>query len=412
MWTVWHIPADFRLLPGQQLGLEFGRFIQVMDESATGWLSLPERGVMTVRAGDGGDARLALRLFGIVPVRRVRVSVVPELAVVPGGQAIGVLTTAYGLIVGSTLQLVDAEGQLRSPAREAGLAPGDVIARLAGQDVYSVEQVHDLVDRFGRRGEGLEVVLLRNGNELRRVLMPAAIRDPSSSGGIGYRLGVTLENPAVGVGTLTFYDGTALRFGGLGHMITDSMNNRLEVSDGRIVEAMIRGIQKGSRGFPGEKIGAFEGDGSALGVIEKNTEFGIYGALFREPRHGLFTEPVPVALAHEVEPGDAQLLTVVDGERVEAFQLRILQVHPQRRQDGRGLVIQITDERLLDRTEGIVQGMSGSPIMQGGKLVGAVTHVFVNDPARGYGILAEWMAYEADLLEMISDAKQEFAPVR
>lgn len=406
----WHlsgIPAEVRLLPGQELGLELGRFVTVMDESATGWLLSGRRGVATVRAGEAGTAQLTVRLWGLLPIRTVRISVVPQLSVVPGGQAIGVLMSPHGLVVGGTVTVLDVDGNVRSPAQEAGLAPGDVIVQLGGQDVFSVEQVHELVARFGRRGEPLDVVIVRHGARLARVLVPAPVKDPAGHDGTGFRIGVTLENPAVGVGTLTFYDPVGLRFGGLGHMIADALNNRVEVNDGRIVEARIRGIQQGLRGFPGEKIGAFETDGAPLGVIEKNSPFGIYGVLFREPRFGLFLEPMPVALAHEVEAGEAHLLTVVDGQQVEAFQLRILQVHPNRRQDGRGLVIQVTDERLLARTRGIVQGMSGSPIVQQGRLVGAVTHVFVNDPTRGYGILAEWMAYEAELPQVISESREE-----
>lgn len=406
VWGALGIPAEVRLLPGQELGFELGRLITLVDESASGWLSPREAGVMTVRAGELGDARLQVRMFGLFPVRTVRVSVVPELSVVPGGQAIGVLISPHGLVVGDTLHVVDVDGNIRIPAQEAGIEPGDIIASLAGQDVMSVEQVHRLVDRFGRRGEGLDAVVVRDGVQLRRQLVPVPVKDHGVSG-VAYRIGVTLENPAVGVGTLTFYDEMRLRFGGLGHMITDGMNNRVEVNDGRIMEAMIKGIHQGARGFPGEKIGSFETSGNALGVIEKNTPFGIYGALYRRPGNGFVGEPMPVALAHEVQPGDAQLLTVVEGQKVEPFQLRIAQVFPHRRQDGRGLVIQITDERLLERTRGIVQGMSGSPIIQDGKLVGAITHVFVNDPTRGYGILAEWMVYEAELSQNISDNKED-----
>lgn len=408
LWGILGIPAEVRLLPGQELGFELGRFLTLVDDSASGWLLPREAGVMTVRAGELGSARLQVRFFGLVPVRNVHVSVVPELSVIPGGQAIGVLISSHGLVVGDTMHVVDVDGNLQFPAREAGIQAGDIIAQLAGYDVFSVEQVHELVDRFGRRGEELEAIIVRHGARLRRIITPVPVREHNSStSGVTYRIGVTLENPAVGVGTLTFYDPIQLRFGGLGHMITDGLNNRMEVNDGRIVEAMIRGIQQGARGFPGEKIGSFETNGTALGVIEKNTPFGIYGVLFRAPRHGVIADPLPVALAHEVSPGDAQLLTVVDGQKVEAFDLRILQVHPHRRQDGRGLVLQITDERLLDRTRGIVQGMSGSPIVQDGKLIGAVTHVFVNDPTRGYGILAEWMVYEAELSQKISETRED-----
>src|SRR5690625_3267387 len=135
------IPAEMRLLPGQEVDFPLSRFFTVVEQSAAGWLMPRERGVTTVRGGDLGDTRLQVRIFGLLPVRNVRVSVVPELSVIPGGQAIGVLISARGLVVGGTLQVMDVEGNLHSPAREAGLAPGDIISQLGGQDVFSVEQV-------------------------------------------------------------------------------------------------------------------------------------------------------------------------------------------------------------------------------------------------------------------------------
>lgn len=407
--SAFHLPANVLLLPGQEWGVDVGRWLTVVDGSA-GQLSIEtsqERGLL-VRGQQLGSGRIQLRLFGLFPLRSVQVSVVPELSVVPGGQAIGVLLSSQGLVIAQTTQVVDVNGTVHDPARAAGLLAGDVLIEVGGVKVYSVEQVQEIVDRLGRRGESVPVVVVRNGARLRRTLQPVPVA--VTEGGVTstvYRVGLRLEQPAAGVGTLTFFEPNGLRFAGLGHMITDGHNNRLEVHDGRIVEATIRGIQQGARGFPGEKIGVFDGSRGELGIIEKNTPYGIYGVLYDEPRHGLINEPVPVALAHEVRPGDAVMLTVVDGQTVEAFALRIVQVLPHRRHDGRGLVIQVTDERLLEATRGIIQGMSGSPILQDGKLVGAVTHVFVNDPTRGYGILAEWMAYEAGILQEMADLGEE-----
>lgn len=405
---VLRMPAQVRLLPGQEWGMDVGRLLTIVDLSASELLLQEDGGGLLIKGEQLGSARLQLRLFGLLPLRSVQVSVVPELAVIPGGQAIGVLISSHGLVVAQTSPVVDTGGITRFPARDAGLQTGDIIVELAGISVYSVDQVQEMVERYGLRGEPLPVTIVRNGARLRRTLHPVPIH--VQEGGamrVQYRVGLRLENPAAGVGTLTFYEPNQLRFGGLGHMITDGLNNRVEVNDGRIVEAMIRGIQQGARGFPGEKIGVFDGQRGELGVIEKNTRYGIYGVLHHVPRYGYTNQLVPVALAHEVQPGDAEMLTVVNGHEVELFSLRILQVHPHRRQDGRGLVIEITDERLLEWTRGIVQGMSGSPILQNGKLVGAVTHVFVNEPTRGYGILAEWMAYEAEIVPTNSEIQQE-----
>src|SRR5690606_6275369 len=161
------------------------------------------------------------------------------------------------------------------------------------------------------------------------------------------------------------------------------------------------GIQPGMRGRPGEKIGLF-GSGAALGVIEKNTEFGIFGHLDQGAMSLLVDpdrKPVPVALAHEVQRGKAEILTVVEGDRVRSFEVEIVEVERQSRPTGKGLVIEVTDPELIARTNGIVQGMSGSPILQDGKLVGAVTHVFINNPRRCFGVLAEWMVSEAGVGE-------------
>ncbi|MBO8142537.1 MAG: SpoIVB peptidase [Firmicutes bacterium] len=408
--AVWQVPAELRLLPGQELSFDLGRFITAEDVSASGWV-FADGASLVIRSGELGAARLKMRLLGVIPLRSVLVSVVPELEVVPGGQAIGVLVSSQGLVVAQTTQVVDADGSIRFPAREAGLRPGDVLVEMSGVPLYSVQQVHDLVDEHGRQGKPVELTVVRQGVRMKRLIRPVPVRiSGPSSPLIQYRLGLRLESPAAGVGTLTFYDPVMMRFGGLGHMITDGLNNRVEVNQGRIVEATIRGIQQGARGFPGEKIGVFDGRSGEMGTIEKNTRFGIYGVLHRLPRHALHTEPVPVALAHEVRPGPAEMLTVIEGQTVESFAVNIVQVHPHRRHDGRGLVIEISDPRLLELTRGIVQGMSGSPILQDGKLVGAVTHVFVNDPARGYGILAEWMVYEAEIGSNAKDG-QEFGPV-
>lgn len=407
--AVFHLPTQVRLLPGQEWGIDVGRWLTIVDVSA-GELTLEtnqDQGLL-VRGQQLGSGRLQLRLFGLLPLRSVQVNVVPELSVVPGGQAIGVLISSHGLVVAQTSQVVDVDGTVRYPARDAGLLAGDIVVEIGGVSVYSVDQVQEIVQRYGQRGEPVPVIIVRNGARLRRTIepVPAPVREGGAER-LVYRVGLRLEQPAAGVGTLTFYEPHGLRFGGLGHMITDGLNNRVEVNDGRIVEAKIHGIQQGARGFPGEKIGVFDSSRGEIGVIEKNTRYGIYGVLHQEPRHRYIDAPVPVALAHEVKPGEATMLTVVDGQKVEAFELRILQVHPHRRNDGRGLVIQVTDERLLESTRGIIQGMSGSPILQDGKLVGAVTHVFVNDPTRGYGILAEWMAYEAEILPINSEVRKE-----
>jgi stage IV sporulation protein B len=165
----------------------------------------------------------------------------------------------------------------------------------------------------------------------------------------------------------------------------------VDLEEGHIVLAGIVAVHQGRRGQPGEKVGVFLPGQDVLGRIERNTPHGIVGVLMRVPDNSLYPAPVPMAGAATVREGPAQLLTVVDGQTIESFQVQIQKVWHDRRYEGKGMVVRITDPRLRQITGGIVQGMSGSPVIQDGRLVGAVTHVFVNDPTRGYGVLAQWM---------------------
>ena len=196
---------------------------------------------------------------------------------------------------------------------------------------------------------------------------------------------------ATGIGTLTFSDRAGRRFGALGHQIVDGNGRPFRFATGSVVEAFISGVRPGRPGVPGEKIGIFLNEDRRLGTIERNTPLGIFGRLEKVPDGW---QVLPVALENEVRPGPARLLTVIRGQQPEAFDVYIERVWPRGQASDKGVVVRVTDERLLATTGGIVQGMSGSPIVQDGKLAGVVTHVFVNDPTRGYGLFAEWMVRE------------------
>ncbi len=385
-------PNRVRMLPGQTLPLYAGPLVRVeeMDPS----VSLSRAGGRSLlTAMELGAHRLRFSLFGI-PLRVAQVEVVPRLRVMVGGEAIGVLLTAQGLVIARTVPVMGVDGREHAPAEQAGLLRGDVLLQADGQVIHHPGQLQALAERAGRAGRPLVLTIRRQQRTLTREVQPVLTRD--SEGQLRYVLGLYLEQSAAGVGTLTFWDPASRRYGALGHMITRG-ETLLDIPDGRIVPAYIQGIQKGARGRPGEKLGLFDESRGVLGTIDKNTPFGIYGTLNAPLNQPYYQEPVEVALAHEVKRGSAEILTVVEGERVERFRIEILEVSRQQRPDGKGLVIKVVDPRLLARTNGIVQGMSGSPILQGGRLVGAVTHVFLNDPTRGFGILAEWMAYEAGL---------------
>ncbi|GMA55830.1 hypothetical protein GCM10025858_03330 [Alicyclobacillus sacchari] len=211
----------------------------------------------------------------------------------------------------------------------------------------------------------------------------------------GSQLGVYVRDKTVGVGTLTFYNPETGAFAALGHMISDVDTGRPIIGEGLMYPAVITGVQAGKIGEPGEKKGMFVHSSRELGHIAENTPYGIFGKLDVSACHatGGLREAIPVALPTQVHPGPAVIYTVLHGQKVEPFQVRIENTSRQRTPSTKSLILRVTDPRLLSAAGGIVQGMSGSPIVQDGKLVGAVTHVFVSDPTRGYGVYAYWMLH-------------------
>ncbi len=341
-----------------------------------------------------GQARIEFRLFNLIPFKWVVVEVVPEISLVPGGHSIGILLQPDGVLVVGLATVTDSMGVAHNPARKAGVEAGDLILSIAGEAVTTDDQIAVLVDREGQAGRPVALDIRRLGVERQLAVNPVLCRETGR-----YRLGLLVRDLTAGVGTLSFYEPESLVYGALGHVISDAVSGQpVDVHSGRIVQAYVAQIQPGRRGEPGEKLGSFVEGRNVLGNIQRNSTFGIYGQLSQLPPGGLYTKPLPLALARDVRVGPAEIITVLDGDKLERFSVEIRRVYNQSRPAPKGMVIQVTDPRLLGRTGGIVQGMSGSPIIQGGRIVGAVTHVFVNDPTKGYGMFAEWMVIEAGLV--------------
>ncbi len=370
-----------------------GGFLQV-EKVRTMAAGTGDAGGLEIRSTGTGHSTLEFRLLGILPVRRVAVDVVAPLRVMPGGQSIGVMAREKGVTVVGLPVVVGPDGQRYSPARDAGIETGDVILSIDGEPIQSEEQVSLLVRKAGAEGRPCEIVLRRGGRELTVKVTPVL-----DATGTNYMIGIYIRGATAGVGTLSFWDPVTGVFTALGHIITDSDTNRVvDVAEGYILPAVISAVEPGRRGQPGGKIGTFSFADPPLGKIERNTQFGIVGRLSHPVRNGIADEPVNLGMAVEVRPGPAQMLTVINGQTVQSFSIEIERVVPQAQPGDKGLVLRVTDPVLLEKTGGIIQGMSGSPILQDGRLVGVVTHVMINDPTRGYGIYAEWMAANAGLL--------------
>jgi len=255
--------------------------------------------------------------------------------VVPGGQAIGIILQTEGILITGEAGI---KGQGSSPARQGGLRPGDLILAVEGKRIENDREFVELIDRLGREGKSVTLTVKRDNRLMHLQVKPLYCSDTGR-----YRLGILIRNTVAGVGTLTFYHREKNIFGALGHMVTDpGGRTALEIKGGQVVAAAIKGIQQGRKGWPGEKIGLFVEEGRFRGIIQKNRSFGIFGTISGEVP-GLVSTPLPVALAEAVHPGPAELLTVVEGERVESFQVEIERVMPQQRSTGKGMVIKITD---------------------------------------------------------------------
>lgn len=297
---------------------------------------------------------------------------------IPGGKSVGIAIETEGIVLVGTSDL----GAEASPARLAGLKGGDIITRVNGEPVGNAQELAALL----KAGEAASVTVLRNDREKTVSLTPIA--DPRDGAA---RIGAWVRSSTAGVGTLSFIDPETGLFGALGHAISDvDTGVLLPVEDGGLYESRIVRVHRGERGVPGELVGDFLTDERQIGEIRQNGLTGIYG-LYTAADTGdlLYPDGLPVAVSDEVHVGAAQILTTVD-EAIRAYDIQIEQVDGGG-SDLRAIVLHVTDPALIEKTGGIVQGMSGSPIIQDGKIVGAVTHVLVNDPTRGYGIFIENM---------------------
>ncbi len=343
---------------------------------------------LVIESVENGDATIELSLFGL-PVKQVKVNVSDEVMVIPGGQSIGVTLYTKGALVVGITGIEMENGHSVNPAREAGMLPGDVIVSINGITVENADHVSKIVDE----SDGvLDVVVDRDARILNLTVSPVADYQDGKM-----RLGVWVRDSTAGVGTLTFIDPDDRWFGGLGHAICDlDTGSVLSVKEGEIYYSEVIQINKGENGIPGEIKGYFSSASGNMGVILKNTHYGIYGTLYDSVKLDAFCEPIPVARRDEVKLGPAAILSTIDHEGVKEFDCEIIKINDQNAPEQKSLVVRITDEELLEKTGGIVQGMSGSPIIQNGKLVGAVTHVFVNNPTKGYGLFADWMLQQAE----------------
>jgi len=275
-----------------------------------------------------------------------------------------------------TVTIAGFDENLGAAAKSAGVAVGDQIICIDGNDIHSSKDVSAALERAGG---AVDITVSRDGTKKSYRLTPQITAS-------GPKLGLYLRQGITGIGTVTYYDPDTKAFGTLGHGVNGSDGELLQMVQGYAYNAKVLTVRKGRSGDPGQLMGTVDGQ-SPIGILSANTDRGVFGT----SEMGWQGETVTVASADEVKTGAAVIRSTVSGDAVREYSVEILKIYPKSRQNGRNLLLRVTDPALLETTGGIVQGMSGSPILQNGKLIGAVTHVLVNDPTTGYGIFIENM---------------------
>ena len=333
------------------------------------------------------ESECVIKLCGILPLKTVPLKTVPAMSVVTGGNVIGINLFTEGVLVISTDSFGGSDGRQHSPALNSGIKPGDVIVSVDDNPVTSSEELKKLVNNGKKR---IKLVVIRD--EKKQEIFSEPEYDTLSGSN---KLGLWVRDSAAGIGTLTFYRKDNNKYAALGHGLSDAnTGNIYKISGGEITNASVLSIEKGQKGAPGELKGILPADTKPLGNIAVNSSNGISGTLFQN--NFISGDMCRIAPRSEVKCGEAYILSCIDGNSVERFSIEIQRTVTSGDGASKDMLLHVTDKKLIERTGGIVQGMSGSPIIQNGKLIGAVTHVLINDPTRGFGIFIDKMFDETN----------------
>ncbi len=327
---------------------------------------------------------LIFKLFGFIPIKTIKANIIEDKQVYLGGSPIGLTIDVDGLIVLGSNSINTEEG-LKSNFVDSKLKIGDIITKVNGIKVSEIDDIKTIINSENYNGEELTINLLRKGKEETIKLKPLKNEEGE------YKIGLWVRNDAAGVGTITFVDAETMEFGALGHPITDYETGVVvPAKGGKIFSCSVVGLNKGEVGMPGEIKGVFMQGKNQKGEIDRNTRFGVYGTIFNKDKIIDPNKIADVASRLTIKPGKATLISSISGVS-EEYEIEIIKTNYQPTSSEKSFVFRVTDKRLLKLTGGIIQGMSGSPIMQNDKVIGAVTHVFVSDPTKGYGIYIDWM---------------------
>ncbi|MDY5871392.1 MAG: SpoIVB peptidase [Suilimivivens sp.] len=401
-YSIWcSVPSTIMVKAGVEQKLDFKvpasgvLYREAVEASGNSGKSLPkEQSVyvdfskpVTVMANQVDRYKLQLKLFGVIPLKDVDVEVIQDIRLKPAGIPIGIYVKTKGVLVVGIGEFEGENGQKYSPARYI-FKTGDYILEINDQEINTKKELINIINH----SDGQEMVFKVQRKDA--VIEVKAKPEQNKNG--EYKMGIWVRDNAQGVGTMTYIDENG-SFGALGHGINDiDTSTLMSLSKGTLYHTEIIGITRGGVGAPGELTGFIEyDDENIMGDITANTTRGIFGVCTEETALSATGDYLPLGLKQEIEIGPAEILCSL-GEETKTYDVEIVEIHLENNNVNRGIVLEITDPELLAVTGGIVQGMSGSPILQNGKLVGAVTHVLVNDPTKGYGVFIENMLEAAE----------------
>lgn len=361
------IPSNIIIFEGENLNLKIATGLTLASKNSKTILTASN--INKEKINSEGTNNLNLNLFGTIPVKEVNVNVIPKTMVVPLGNAIGMKLYTKGVLVVGMSQIETDKNEKKKPYENSGIEQGDTILEINNNIVGNTEELIKEVENS--KGNTINIKYLRDDKTMQTDITPVKSKNT-------YKIGLWVRDAAAGVGTLTFYEPSTNLFMALGHGISDIDTEEIvNIANGELVTANIVSITKGRKGYPGEIRGTID-EGKTIGTIYKNTNFGVYGTVKNKNYlEADLTQEMEVAPRNEIKEGKAQIICQLENSAKKKYDIEIEKVYINNNQNNKSMLIKITDKELLEKTGGIIQGMSGAPIIQEEKFVGAVTNVIV-----------------------------------
>ena len=381
------IPKNTILFEGEQLNIKKIIGISLVRKNKNYDTILTSTESIEENTQELGTTNLEVKLFNTFNVKDIDVSVIKRTKVIPVGQVAGLKLYTTGVLVVGMSEIKGIDNKKYKPYENTGIQEGDTIVQIENDEVTGTKELIQKVN--SSKGKELNLKYVRDGEILECAISP--VKTSASE----FKLGLWVRDSAAGIGTMTYYEPETKNFAALGHGITDVDTGKLiNISNGQFITTKVLSIIKGEDGAPGKIQGSIS-EQSNIGTIKKNSIFGIYGVA--EDVQKIKIDPnkkMNVATRNEIELGEATILCSLDDEKTKEYKIQIEKIYLNNNYDNKSMLIKVTDKELIEKTGGIIQGMSGSPVIQNGKFIGAITNVLVNDPTKGYVVFGDLMIKE------------------